>query len=91
MLVGRAGKHDSAQLLVQHVSRGGEILRHFLLDGAALLVPALLSIEHAAHARGFDVERNVDVFGRHREQILGQALARVGVEISAHHAADVAS
>jgi hypothetical protein len=89
MLIGRAGKQDRAKLLVENVSRCGEVLRHFLLDGAAFLIPTLLRIEHAAHARRFDMERHIDILGRNREQILRQAFARVRVEVTAHDAADI--
>ena len=46
-------------------------------------------IEHAAHAHRLDMQRHVQVLGRHGEQILRQALARVGVEVAAHDAADI--
>ena len=46
VLIGRAGEHRRAQLLVQHVAGIGQVLRHFLLDGAALLVPVLAAVEH---------------------------------------------
>ena len=45
--------------------------------------------EHRAHAQRLDVQRDVEILGGHREQVLRQALARVGVEIAAHDAADV--
>jgi len=35
------------------------------------------------------VQRHVEILGRHREQVLGEALARVGVEIAADDAANV--
>jgi len=35
------------------------------------------------------VQRDVEILGRHREQVLREILAGVGVELAAHQAADV--
>ena len=89
MLIGRMREHACAQPFVQHVFRIGQILRDLLLDCAALQIPILLTVQHVLHARSLDVQRDIQILGRHREQILRQALARVGVEVAAHDAADV--
>jgi hypothetical protein len=84
-----AGEHARAQLGEQHVRGLRQVLRHFLLDGTALLVPLCRRVEHGAHAQCLDVQRHVQILGRHREPVLGQILACVGIEIAANHAADV--
>ena len=66
-----------------------QILRHLLLDGAALLIPTLRGIKHALHSQRLDVQRHVDVLGRHGEQVLRDALARIGIEVTAHDGADI--
>ena len=78
-----------AQLHIEHVSRIGEVLRHFLLDGAALGVPLLLAVVDALHARRLDVERHVEIFRGDSIKILRERLARVGVEGATHGAADI--
>ena len=67
MGVGGSLEEGGAQLGEEHVGRAREVLRHLLLDGAALLRPILLPVEHVAHAQRLDVQRHVEVLGRHRE------------------------
>ena len=89
VFVRRAGKQFRAQLLIELVGRYGDVLRHFLLDRSALFIPGLFVVGYPRHPQGFDVKSDVEVLGGNRIQILSEALARIGVEIPAHHAADV--
>ena len=89
VFVRRAGKQFRAQLFVKLVGRRGEVLRYFLLDRSAFLVPCLFVVGYRPHPQRFDMEGDIDVLGRNRVQILREALARIGVELPAHHAADV--
>ena len=89
MLVGRAREQAPRAACVEDVVGIGEVLRHFLLDGAALLVPVLLAVEHALHAHRFDVQRDVEIFGGTVKRYCVSAFARVGVEVAAHDAADI--
>ena len=45
--------------------------------------------QNAPHAHGFDVQRDVQVFGGRGEEILREHLLRVGVEIPADGGADI--
>ena len=85
----RVGKHGLADFRVQDVTRVGQVLCHFLLDGAALLFPAIGGLQHGLHPDRLDMQRYVEIFGRYGEQVLGQAFTRIGVEVAAHHIADV--
>ena len=89
MLVGRPGEHARAQPREQQIRGLRQILRDFLLDRTALLFPLGRRVEHRAHAQRLDVQRDVEILGRHREQVLREILAGVGVELAAHQAADV--
>ncbi len=88
--VGSAGEHLRAHLLVEDVVRIG--------DGPAPLparsrrAPASTRCAESttpAMRIASMCKRDVEILGRHGEEILGHALARVGVEIAAHDAADV--
>ena len=87
--VGRSREHRLQEPGVEDVLRIGEVLGHFLLDGPAFLIPQPFGIEHSSHPDGLDVEGHVDVPGRHGEEVLGQALPGVGVEVSSHRSRDV--
>ncbi len=89
MLVGCARKGDGSELGVQQIGGIGYVLRHLLLDRAALLIPSLHRVIYSLHAQRLDVQRHAQIIGRHREQVLRDALARVGIEIAAHNRADV--
>ena len=83
-----AGEQRRAQLRIQYVARLGQILRHLLLDCPPFLVPVALGVEHGAHSQRLDAQRDIEILGRHGEQVLRETLARVGVEIAADDAAD---
>ena len=89
VLIGGAGEHRRAQLLVELVARVGQVLRDLLFDRAALVAPVRIRREQILHAQGLDVQRDFQILGRHGEQELRQALARIGVEVATHHAADI--
>ena len=84
-----AGEHLRAHLFVEDVVRIGPILGHLLLDRAALRLPLAGRVEHATHTGRLDVQRHVEILRGNGEEVLGHALARVGVEIAAHDAADI--
>ena len=88
MRVRRAGKQRRAQFRIQYVARLGQILRHLLLDCPPLLVPVRLGVQHGAHSQRLDPQRDIEILGRHGEQVLRETLARVRVEVAADHAAD---
>src|SRR5581483_1958462 len=82
-------EEDGAYFRDQYVAWIREVLSHLLLDCAALLFPVGCRVVNALHSQRFYMQRHVEIFSGHSEQILRQALTRIGVEISAHHAADV--
>jgi len=89
VLVGRPGEHARAQPREQYVRGFRQILRDLLLDRTALLFPLGRRVEHRAHAQCLDVQRDVEILGRHREQVLREIFAGIGVEVAADQAADV--
>ncbi len=84
MFVRRALEHRVQQLRVQHVLGIGEVLRHFLFDRPAFLVPQFVGGKDAAHPQRFDVQRRLQIVGGHGEIVLRDRLLRVGVEVAAH-------
>ena len=76
-------------MLVDELVGGvGEIALHFLLDGAALLVPFRLRIIHAAHAGGLRLQRHVHVGRRNGGEVLRDVLLRVRVVFAAQQRID---
>jgi len=87
--VRRALEERGQELGVQQVLGVGEILGHLLLDGAALLPPAGLAVDHAAHADRLDLQRDVEILGGDGEDVLRDGLLGVGIEAPAQRRADV--
>ncbi len=87
--IGRTLEHRRQHPAVHHVLGTGQVPRHLLLDGAALFAPQRLAVQHAAHAQRADVQRHVDVIGRHGEKVLGDGLLGIGIELTAHGAGDI--
>jgi hypothetical protein len=87
--VRRPRKHCRADLRIQDVRRLGEILRYLLFDGAALVIPFLFRIQHPTHACGLDMQGDIEILSRHGVEVLREAFPRIGVEVTAYHAADV--
>ena len=65
MRIRRADEHARPQLLEPQVTRLGQILRHLLLDGAALVLPLLARGQYGAHAQRLDVQGQIQILGWH--------------------------
>lgn len=83
MRIGRAGKRVLVEPGERLVDWIGQVARHLLLDGAAFLVPFRLGVVDAGHAGRVDAERDVDVFGRHRCEVLRDSLLCLGIAVPA--------
>ena len=83
VFVGRAFEHGGHQLNIKNVFWIRQILRDFLLDGAAFLFPKLFIGQQIAYAGGFNAQSDVQIFDRHGEKILGDGMLGVGIVIPA--------
>ena len=84
LIVRRAFEHGRQQFHVEDIFGIGQILRDFLFDGAALLVPKCFVRQKVPHPGGLDVQGDVQILGGRGEKILRDRVLRVGVEIAAH-------
>ena len=82
--VGRAFEHRAQKLLIKNVGGIRQILRDFLLNRAALLVPEFFIGEQVAHPSGFDAQGHVQIFRGRGEEILRDGLLGVGIVVAAH-------
>ena len=70
------------------VSGVGQVALHFLLNGAALLVPLRLRIVHASQAGGLRLQRHIHVRRGNGREVLRDVLLRVGVVFAAQQRID---
>src|SRR5208337_935681 len=84
MGIGRAGEHPLQKFCVEDIRGIRQVLRYFLLNGPALLVPEFLVCEKVLHADCLHMEGYRKVVGRDSEGILRNSLLGVGAEIASH-------